>query len=101
MPSARHIPDVSAITAEIEAMAGDSISGFGRGGMTSKLIAAKIATGAGCEVIIAKGESLNPLSSADRKGARHTLFRAIADARRGAQALDRGRAEARRRADHR
>ena len=26
--------------------------------MTSKLIAAKIATGAGCDVIIAKGESL-------------------------------------------
>jgi glutamate 5-kinase len=72
---ARHIPEVTAITEEIEAMAGDSISGFGRGGMTSKLIAAKIAMGAGCDVILAKGETLNPLSALD-KGARHTIFRA-------------------------
>jgi glutamate 5-kinase len=74
-PSAKHIPEVTAITPEIEAMAGDSISGFGRGGMTSKLIAAKIAMGAGCDVILAKGETLSPLS-AIRGGARHTLFRA-------------------------
>jgi glutamate 5-kinase len=74
-PSATHIPDVAAITAEIEAMGGDSISGLGRGGMTSKLIAAKIATGAGCDVIIAKGESLHPVA-AIADGARHTLFRA-------------------------
>jgi len=74
-PNAAHIPDVPAITAEIEAMGGDSISGLGRGGMTSKLIAAKIATGAGCDVIIAKGESLHPVS-AIANGARHTVFRA-------------------------
>ncbi len=74
-PSARHIPEVTTITPEIEAMAGDSISGFGRGGMTSKLIAAKIAMGAGCDVILAKGETLSPLS-AIRKGTRHTIFRA-------------------------
>jgi len=74
-PSATHIPEVTTITPQIEAMAGDSISGFGRGGMTSKLIAAKIAMGAGCDVILAKGETLSPLS-AIRKGARHTIFRA-------------------------
>ena len=74
-PDARHIPDVAAITAEIEAMGGGSVSGIGRGGMTSKLIAAKIATGAGCDVIIAKGESLNPVA-AIADGARHTIFRA-------------------------
>ena len=74
-PAATHIPEVTAITPDIEAMAGDSISGFGRGGMTSKLIAAKIAMGAGCDVILAKGETLSPLS-AIRKGARHTIFRA-------------------------
>ncbi len=99
-PSARHIPEVSAITPEIEAMAGDSISGLGRGGMTSKLIAAKIAMGAGCDVILAKGETRNPLSSLD-EGARHTLFRASADPGRRPQALDRRRAAARRRADDR
>jgi glutamate 5-kinase len=73
--SATHVPEVAAITAEIEAMGGKSISGLGRGGMTSKLIAARIATGAGCDVIIAKGESLNPVS-AIADGARHTIFRA-------------------------
>src|SRR6202012_1624100 len=46
--SATHIPEVSAITPEVEAMAGGSVSGFGRGGMTSKFISAKIAIGSGC-----------------------------------------------------
>jgi glutamate 5-kinase len=73
--SAAHIAEVAAITLEIEAMAGGSVSGLGRGGMTSKLIAAKIAMGAGCDVILARGEILNPLS-AITKGARHTMFRA-------------------------
>jgi glutamate 5-kinase len=73
--TAKHIGEVAAITAQIEAMAGDSVSGFGRGGMTSKLIAAKIAMGAGCDVILAKGDSLNPLN-AIAEGGRHTLFRA-------------------------
>ena len=54
---AQHIAEVEAITPEIEAMAGGSVSGVGRGGMASKLIAAKIATAAGCEVIIAKGKT--------------------------------------------
>jgi glutamate 5-kinase len=73
--NAAHIPEVASITPEIEAMATGSVSGFGRGGMASKLIAARIATGAGCDVIIAKGESLGPLTKiAD--GARHTIFRA-------------------------
>ena len=74
-PNAAHIPEVAAITSEIEAMAGESISGVGRGGMASKLIAAKIATGAGCDVVITKGESINPLAKI-RGGARHTIFRA-------------------------
>src|SRR6201996_4587282 len=62
-PAARHIPEVTAITPQIEAMAGKSISGVGRGGMTSKLIAAKIAMGAGCDVILAKGEAAHPLAA--------------------------------------
>jgi glutamate 5-kinase len=73
--TATHIPEVTAITAEIEAMGGGSVSGIGRGGMTSKLIAAKIATGAGCDVIIAKGENLHPVA-AIAEGGRHTIFRA-------------------------
>ncbi len=73
--AAAHIPEVASITPEIEAMATGSVSGFGRGGMASKLIAARIATGAGCDVIIARGESLSPLAQI-AGGARHTIFRA-------------------------
>jgi len=73
--TASHIPEVMAITPEIEAMAGDSISGFGRGGMASKVIAARIAMRAGCDVILAKGAGMAPLSAIGA-GARHTVFRA-------------------------
>ena len=73
--AATHIPDVVAITREIEAMAGESVSGFGRGGMASKVAAAKIATAAGCDVLIAKGKDDRVLEAL-RKGARHTRFRA-------------------------
>jgi glutamate 5-kinase len=72
---ARHIDEVRTITPAIEAMAGGPASGVGRGGMTSKLIAAKIATAAGCEVVIAKGKMVNPIAAL-RAGARATRFRA-------------------------
>ncbi len=74
-PSATHLAHVEAITPEIEAMAGESVSGVGRGGMTSKLMAAKIATSAGCGVIIAKGKPDHPVA-AIRGGARATRFHA-------------------------
>jgi glutamate 5-kinase len=74
-PGAQHIPDVPSITPQIEAMAGDSVSGVGRGGMSSKLAAAKIATAAGCDVIIAMGKSDHPIA-AIRNGARSTRFAA-------------------------
>jgi glutamate 5-kinase len=72
---ARHIDEVRTITPEIEAMAGGPVSGVGRGGMVSKLIAAQIATAAGCEVVIAKGKTLSPIAAL-RAGARATRFRA-------------------------
>jgi glutamate 5-kinase len=74
-PAAQHIPEVSAITREIEAMAGASVSGMGRGGMVSKLMAAKIAAAAGCETIIARGAVAHPLR-AIVDGARITRFHA-------------------------
>jgi glutamate 5-kinase len=46
-PNRPHIADVPAITREIEAMAGDSLSGVGRGGMAAKMVAARIANGGG------------------------------------------------------
>jgi len=72
-PEARHLPRVAAITPEIEAMAGGAASHLSRGGMTTKLEAARIATQAGTAMIIAKGTEIHPLRAlAD--GARHTLF---------------------------
>ncbi len=73
--NAEHIAEVSAITPAIEATAGGSVSGVGRGGMASKLIAAKIATAAGCEVVITKGK-VDHAIAAIRKGARATRFHA-------------------------
>jgi len=65
------------VTADIETMAGESSSGLGRGGMRSKLMAAKIATGAGCEVVIGEGKVDHPLAMLEQ-GARHTRFLAQA-----------------------
>ncbi|HEY0106728.1 MAG TPA: glutamate 5-kinase [Rhizomicrobium sp.] len=73
--NAQHIPEVPQITPLIESMAGESVSGVGRGGMASKIAAAKIATAAGCEVIIAKGQANHPVA-AIRNGERHTRFAA-------------------------
>jgi glutamate 5-kinase len=73
--AATHIAEVDAITPQVEAMAGDTMSGVGRGGMASKLAAAKIATAAGCDVIIAKGTSEHPIA-AIRHGARASRFAA-------------------------
>ncbi len=72
---AHHIADVAAITPEIEKMAGESVSGLGRGGMASKLVAAKIATQAGCDVVIALGKTRHPVSVLE-SGARSTRFHA-------------------------
>ena len=71
-PNARHIPEVRAITPEIERMAEGPVSGFSKGGMESKIAAAKIATAAGASVIIASGHVMHPLRSIP--DARATLF---------------------------
>src|SRR3546814_938588 len=54
-PNAAFIPEVAEITPEIEAMAGRAPTGFSSGGMITKLVAGKIATGAGCHMAIANG----------------------------------------------
>jgi glutamate 5-kinase len=58
---AKLIPVVSRITYEIEAMAGDAGSELSRGGMKTKIEAAKIATSAGTHMVIASGRKLHPL----------------------------------------
>ena len=71
--AARHIPRVERITPEIEAMAGVAGSGLSRGGMQTKIEAAKITTGAGTHMVIASGHIEHPLD-AITKGARCTWF---------------------------
>ncbi len=74
-PTAQFIPEVKVITPEIEAMAGISRSGFGRGGMITKLLAAKIAVGAGCAMVIANGKKQHPIRHLAETG-HCTWFRA-------------------------
>lgn len=50
------IPFIEKITPEIEKLAGGSGSNVGTGGMVTKLEAAKIATSAGCDMVIANGK---------------------------------------------
>jgi glutamate 5-kinase len=71
--TARHVPYVTRVTPEIEAMAGAAASEFARGGMLTKLEAARIATSAGTHMIIASGRVEHPLR-AIAKGARSTWF---------------------------
>lgn len=56
VPGAKRLPVVEEITEEIRALAGDSISGFGTGGMITKLSAAEIATRNGIDTYIIGGK---------------------------------------------
>ena len=67
------IPEVSEITAEIEAAAGDLRPGYTSGGMVTKLQAAKVALGAGCHMVIADGKPAYPLRKIE-DGAACTWF---------------------------
>jgi glutamate 5-kinase len=60
-PTAKHIPQVTEITPEIEGMAGDPVSGLSKGGMKTKVMAAKTAMAGGCAMAITQGAVANPL----------------------------------------
>jgi glutamate 5-kinase len=72
-PDAKHIPEVSELTPDILAMAGEARPGYSSGGMVTKLGAARIALGAGCRMGIALGKRDNPLMALEQ-GARVTWF---------------------------
>jgi len=59
--SATRFEVIDVITPQIEAMAGDAGSGLSKGGMKTKLWAAKTATGAGCAMAIADGRRAHPI----------------------------------------
>lgn len=77
-PDARFIPLVLHITEEIWSMAGDAGSALSRGGMKTKIDAARIATEAGVTMAIASGHRPHPLRAVD-EGGRATWFEARSD----------------------
>ena len=77
-PTAERFDVVTKITAEIEAMAGDPISGLSKGGMKTKLLAAKTAVAGGCAMAIMEGSAPRPLQALAR-GANRTWFLAKGD----------------------
>ncbi len=72
-PNAQFIAQVRNITPEIEGMAGRSASEVGSGGMTTKILAAKISVSAGCHMCIATGHHRHPVRRIE-DGARCTWF---------------------------
>ncbi|WP_428925278.1 glutamate 5-kinase [Marinibacterium sp. SX1] len=77
-PTATRFDRIDRITPEIEAMAGDAGSGLSKGGMKTKLMAARMATAAGCAMAITEGSGLNPLTALEN-GANATWFTAQLD----------------------
>lgn len=72
-PSATLISHVDEITQDIEDRAGGAASHLSRGGMRTKIDAAKIATRAGTAMMITRGTEQNPVGAL-ANGAKHTLF---------------------------
>ncbi|WP_312164632.1 glutamate 5-kinase [Phenylobacterium sp.] len=64
-PAAEHLPRISQLTPQIEAMAGgaNASAGVGTGGMATKIMAARIAQSAGCATIITLGRRPAPLAA--------------------------------------
>jgi glutamate 5-kinase len=63
--NAKFIPEVTAITPEVLAMAGGSSTEYSSGGMVTKLEAAEIALACGCKMVIASGKLMSPLKRID------------------------------------
>lgn len=72
------IEEVTRITPELEAAAGSTMTAYGTGGMVTKLAAAKIATAAGCSMVIASGRKRHPIAALE-SGGRCTWFPARAN----------------------
>ena len=72
-PKAELVPVVPRVTFEIESMAGGAASEFSRGGMQTKIEAAKIATTGGTHMVIADGRVEHPVQRV-ADGGRCTWF---------------------------
>ncbi|MBC7166041.1 glutamate 5-kinase [Phenylobacterium sp.] len=78
-PAASHIPHLTELTPQIEAMAGgaNAGAGVGTGGMATKLAAARIAQSAGCATLITLGKRPAPLGAVEA-GEKATLIESAA-----------------------
>ncbi len=74
-PNATRLPCVTEITPEIEAMGGEAGTAGAKGGMKTKLMAAKVAMQAGCAMAIMQGAVNHPLQVLET-GANCTWFMA-------------------------
>jgi glutamate 5-kinase len=75
-PTAELIPYVESIDDRLEAMAKGAESAFGTGGMTTKIAAARIAAGAGVDMVIASGDKVSNISRILHGEEIGTLFKA-------------------------
>jgi len=75
--TAQHISYIDDLTDEVMAMGtgANKTAAIGTGGMATKLAAAKIATRAGCDMIICDGRDIGSLAAL-QSGAKHTYFKA-------------------------
>ena len=73
-PDAQLLVEVDEITDEIHALAGDSVSGLGTGGMATKITSATVAHRGGVEVVIASGHKKNVIIDAVDNKAVGTRF---------------------------
>ncbi len=79
-PEAKRFEVIERITPAIEAMAGDEGTGLSKGGMKTKLLAAKTAASGGAAMVITQGSPLNPLKVLEA-GAPSTWFTPETDPR--------------------
>ncbi len=66
-PTAKRYDFIKEITPEIEQMAGDAGTAMAKGGMKTKVMAAKTTTASGCAMVISKGSVMHPLAVIDNK----------------------------------
>ena len=73
-PGARLLPEITAVDAAVEGLARDSLGGVSKGGMASKIAAARIVTEAGGHCLIASGRDDHVLERIIRREPVGTLF---------------------------
>jgi len=71
---AKHIKEIHKIDNKIIEGAGNAVSNYGSGGMYTKVLAAKMANNIGCDMIIAKGNILNPIKNIIDNNSRYSIF---------------------------